>query len=86
LPDGKARHLDDAVATIRAYYAHGGAGFHPIGLDLVGTHAALIDAGRTAEASQVVRWLDAARPVPACVDAFNGRQPHRRLNDIAIRR
>jgi hypothetical protein len=129
--DHKARHLDDAVATIRAYYAHGGAGFYPIGLDLVGTHAALIAAGRTAEASQVVRWavehatqvaghgirppphevryeqtimtpgalvllqahtltgeqhwLDAARPIIACVDAFNGRQPHHRLNDIAIR-
>ena len=129
--DGKARHLDDNLATIRAYYAHGGAGFYPIGLDLVGTHAALIAAGRSAEASQVVRWavehatqvaahgirppphevryeqtimvpgalvllqahaltgeqrwLDAAKPIIACVDAFNGRQPHHRLNDIAIR-
>jgi hypothetical protein len=129
--DGRRAHLDDALATLAAYYRHDGHRFYPIGQPLVEVHAACLAAGRRADAQQVVawavkhadnvatnglafpphevryeqtivgpaldllmqaqalspddRWLDAARPILAALEAFNGRQPHHRQHDIAIR-
>ncbi len=47
-------HLDRMVRVLRSYYAHGGARFYAIGLQITDTLAVLAEAGREAERAELL--------------------------------
>ena len=128
---GQMDHLDRMVRVLRSYYAHGGAKYYAIGIQVTDTLAMLAEAGRDAERTELladfrahadiilrngtnyppfevnyeqsivapavqlllevyratgeVSYLEGAKQQMRILEAFAGKQPDHRLNEVAIR-